>query len=283
MVSSPFPVGSPPSALVNALRSLLRPLVRLLIARGIEYPFIAELMKSIYVDVANNDFALHGKAQTDSRLSLLTGLHRKDIKRLREAGQAPNQTKGAPLSAHLIARWTGDARYLDEDGAPRPLPRLAAQGDPSFEDLVTSTNKDIRPRVILDEWLRQAIARLDVDDRVHLLTEAFVPSTGEDDKAYYFGRNLHDHIAAGVNNLLNERPPLLERNVYYDQLTPASVAELARLAREHGMQALQTLNIAALDCQERDAGNPKARCRMSFGVYFYTPPTTIDTDNSHGQ
>ncbi len=281
MADTSPPVVGPSAALIGALRQVLRPLVRLLIARGIAFPYLAELLKSVYVEVAVNDFTLPDKPQTDSRLSLLTGLHRKDVKRLREEGQAAGHGKNAPLSAQLIGRWLGDARYLAPDGTPRALPRLAAHGDPSFEGLVASTNKDIRPRAILDEWLRQSIAKLDVDDRVHLMTNAFVPSAGEDDKSYYFGRNLHDHMATGVDNLLGERPPLLERNVYYDQLTPESVTALASLARDHGMRALQALNAAALDHQEQDAGNPAAGCRMSFGVYFYTPPTSAGTDGTH--
>lgn len=262
-------------ALVEALRRLLKPLLRLLIHRGFGYPQLAEMLKGLFVEVADESFRLPGKTQTDSRISLLTGVHRKDVKRLRESGEdAAGKKSAPPLSAQLIARWTGDAHYLDENGAPRPLARLASQ-DPSrsFEALVQGSSKDIRPRAVLDEWLRQGLARLDEDDQVHLLTAAFLPEEGREEKAYYFGRNLHDHMAAGVHNLLGATPPLLERNVYYDQLSPDAVDELARLSREHGMEALQVINRAALNLQERDHGKAEANQRMSFGIYFFRPPT----------
>lgn len=269
-----IPPGSdgPSPALVNAIRRLLRPLVKLLIGRGIGFPFMAEMLKGLYVEVADQHFTLSNKPQTDSRISLLTGLHRKDVKRLRAETAAPIRTKAAPLTAQLIAHWTGDSRYHLTPGKPVPLERLAKNNpNQSFEQLVTEVNKDIRPRAVLDEWLRQGIARLDKDDQVHLLIDAFIPQAGLDEKFYYFGRNLHDHVATGVNNLLGEHPPLLERNVYYDRLTPASVDALTKLAREQGMQALQTVNAAALDLQEQDNGKSAAGRRMSFGVYFYTP------------
>lgn len=270
------PPSLPDPTLVGAVRRLLRPLVKLLIARGVGFPALSEIIKGVYVEVANQDFRIDTKPPTDSRINLITGIHRKDVKRLREDGgnTAPGK---APLTAQLIAIWTGADRYLDNHGAPRPLKRLAGTGEePSFDELVTSVSKDIRPRAVLDEWLRASTVRLDKDDYVHLLTQAFVPSRDESDKLYYFGRNLHDHLAAGVHNLLGDGAPLLERNVYYDRLTPESVAALAALSREQGMQALQALNRAAFERQDQDSGDPAAQERMSFGVYFFATGNHIE-------
>ena len=121
---------NPPSALVAALRHLLQPLVRLLTAQGITYPMLADLLKQAYVDVAVRDFRLEGALPTDSRVTLLTGVHRKDVKRLRAPG-AP-QTEVMPemvaLGSQLAAVWTTRRELRDRNGRPRPLPRLASQG-----------------------------------------------------------------------------------------------------------------------------------------------------------
>ena len=71
------------------LARLLRPLVRLLIRSGITFPVATELLRELYVNVAENDFGLPDKEQTDSRVSLLTGIHRKEVRRLRGAGAPP--------------------------------------------------------------------------------------------------------------------------------------------------------------------------------------------------
>ena len=81
--------ASPPPKLIQALRYLLEPMVRLLLNYGMGYPAFAELMKRVYVDVADKHFALQDKPQTDSRISLLSGVHRKDVKRLRLLADAP--------------------------------------------------------------------------------------------------------------------------------------------------------------------------------------------------
>src|SRR5262245_30078545 len=69
-----------------ALTRVLHPLVRLMIARGITFSAAVELLKRVYVEVADQHFRLTDERQTDSRVSLITGLHRKDVKRLRASG-----------------------------------------------------------------------------------------------------------------------------------------------------------------------------------------------------
>lgn len=275
MNSDPVTPGRPATPIISALLRILRPLVRLLLSQGITYPVFCNLLKSVYVDVASKEFSLDGKRQTDSRLSLLTGVHRKDIKRLCQAEQSGQPPPSAvTLGGQLVAHWVSDATYLDSRKQPRALARLTRDGgERSFEALVSSVSKDIRSRAVLDEWLRLGVAHIDEKDRVCLNVEAFIPENGLPEKAHYFGHNLHDHMAAGVHNLLNEQPSLLERSVYYDQLTPASVQELASLSRQLGNHALKTINLRAMKLEHADAGALDATERMNFGIYFYTART----------
>jgi hypothetical protein len=267
-----------------AITRLLRPLVRLLLNHGLTYPYLVDLLKSVYVEVADKEFPVQGKSQTDSRISLLTGLHRKDVKRLRKEGNNgdPPMPSAVSLSTQLVARWTGLPCYLDEHGHPRPLPRLMSEGGQwSFEGLVESVSKDLRSRVVLDEWLRLGVAQVDEQDRVCLNVEAFNPKQGFDEKVYHLGLNLHDHIAAGVHHLLSDEPSLTECSVCYDRLTPESVQALTKLARDKGMQALQALHHHALELQQRDATNLGAKFRINFGFYYYS--ASMDTCPGDGQ
>jgi hypothetical protein len=263
---------------VGALRKLLRPLVKLMLSHGITYPYLSDLLKGLFVEVADQDFRLDHKPPTDSRVSLVSGVHRKDVSRLRNgAGEKAQATKSVvPLSAQLIAQWLGNARYCLEDGQPRPLPRMVSEGgDVSFEALVTSVNSDIRSRVVLDEWVHQGLATLDEAGRVCLNTQAFVPSEDAQEKAFYLGHNLHDHAAAAVHNVLGGQPPFMERSVHYSGLTPLAVQKLEALSRDLGMQTLLAINKAALESQtaspQGDEGADQAAPdrRFTLGVYFY--------------
>lgn len=261
-----MPPPAPQPAYVHAIKVLLRPLVRGLIAHGVTLPGMTALLKHIYVEAAE-DFRMSTKRLTDSRVSLLTGVHRKDVKRIRDQERATFAlSNAANIGAQVVALWTGDARYLDDTGAPAALPRMGAG---SFEELVERINRDMRPRTLLDEWLRRKLVSVDDTCHLHLNAEAFVPSQDYDDLAFYFGRNLHDHIAVSVHNLEGGERPLLERSTYFDGLSEASVNELEALARQIGMDALVKLNKEAQKCARRDSHNIDADKRFNFGLYFY--------------
>lgn len=261
--------------LLKVLRQALRPLVRLLLAKGIAYPQLIDLLKGLYVDLAVRDFPVAGKEQTDSRVSLLTGIHRKDVKRLRAL---PADEERVPetvsLGMRLINAWQ-QPPFADPDGAPKRLPRLARQGgELSFETLVSSVSKDIRARSVLDEWTRLGIARVDDEDGVRLMTDAFVPHQGFAEKAFYFGHNLHDHAAAAASNLLGERAPFLERSVHYTRLPAAVVTALAEDAEGSGMRLLKSINRKAQAAASPAEDDPAAQ-RFTFGIYFYAEPAPL--------
>lgn len=258
--------SSPPKSYVSALKLILRPLVRGLISQGMTLPNMNALLKQVYVEAAE-DFRISSKRLTDSRISLLTGVHRKDVKRIRETERStPALSPKADIGAQVVALWTGDPEFLDGHGRPRPLPR---SGEHSFDTLVQSISRDMRPRTLLDEWLRREIVVIDDNDHIVLNSAAFVPSDDYDDLAFYFGRNLHDHLSTAVHNLERPDHPLLERATYYDGLSPQSVSELEKLSRTIGMDALVQLNKRAHQLVKVDQGKENANLHFNFGLYFY--------------
>lgn len=263
--------SQPALSLVNALRRQLRPLVKFLIKSGITFPFLVDLLKELFIEVAEKDFKLNNKEQTDSRINFLTGIHRKDVKRLRNSNHNTDSIPDSvSLGAQLVASWIGTDQFLDNKQNPLALPRLIKHGGPqSFEALVISVNKDIRSRAVLDEWLDLGIVTIDKQDRVRLNTNAFIPEKGYDEKAWFFGENLHDHISSASHNMLGERPPFLDRAVFYDQLSQNSIDELRLISEQSGMRLLRKLNRRALELQTEDKTQSDNNLRMRFGIYFF--------------
>lgn len=262
------------SAFLRAVRGALLPLVRLMLARGLHFPAAAEMLKSLYVEVAEREFALDSKRQTDSRISLLTGVYRKDVKRLRL--ELPEKRESMPrdvsLGAQIVAAWNANPLCVDGEGVPKPLARFAQDGgEQSFEALVKGVSRDMHPRVVLDEWLRRGIVVMNEKNEVCLRAEAFIPEEGYAEKMFYLGHNLHDHAAAAVQNVMSGKPPTLERCVHYEGLAAADVEAIADSATKFGMRALRAVNSRAADAVKL-AGDavPLQPTRLTFGVYFYS-------------
>ncbi|MGJ4885456.1 DUF6502 family protein [Bradyrhizobium sp. HKCCYLRH3097] len=250
------------------LARLLRPLVRLCIRGGMTFPELAQLLRELFVNVAEHDFALEGKEQTDSRVSLLTGIHRKEVARLRGAGAPVNETPATlSLTSAIMARWLAAPEFTDGKGDPLPLPRVASGDAPSFEQLVSSITKDVRPRAVLDEWLDRELVTINGDEEIVLVDTGFVPRGDDERKWHYLGRNLHDHIAAAAENVSGPAPRFLERAVHYDGLSAKLAKRLEGRSRELAMDALKIANREANRALARDKGGDH---RWNFGIYIYS-------------
>jgi hypothetical protein len=260
-----------PPSLLKALRQVLRPLVRLLLRHQVTFPFLVDFLKTIFVEVAVEESERTGAKTTDSRIHLITGVHRKDVRRIRHLEPPGDDPPPAvSLAGQVIARWTGDDRFVEADGTPRPLARAADGRTPGFDDLVNAVSRqDVHPGSVLNELVRLGVAAEDPDGRVRLLAEAFVPDQDFDDKAYYFGHNVRDHLAAVDRNLAGQLPPLIERSVYYHGLPAEALPEIEKVARTAGMNAIQQVNRRAL-AQKRPGRRKSGETRrFTFGVYLY--------------
>jgi hypothetical protein len=268
--------SSAPQLLLQQIQRLLRPLVRLAITSGVTFPVMADLLRGVFVDVAARDLLSDEAARTDSRISLLSGVHRKEIRRLRTeapAGEAIPEI--VTTGSQIVARWLGTKQYCAPSGEPLPLPRLRAEAaGPSFEALVESVTTDVRPRAVLEDLLAQGVVVLEEDDLVRLNRVAFIPSSATAAQFFYFGRNLHDHIAAAAANVAAKGgAPFLDSSVHYDQLSPETAMQLLRVAYATAEQALVSVNRAAISLTEPAGPLPPAPVplrRVNFGIYIYT-------------
>lgn len=254
-------------ALSKTVKTMLKPLVKLLLQRGITYTALLEPLKQIFVEVAEESFALENKKLTDSRISLLTGVHRKEVKRLREIDTQHSIPEiKAGISAQIMALWTGHPEFLDKDGRPLSLPK---QGDaPSFEDLVYQVSKDKHPRSVLDDWINQDIVWIDDDNQVHLNEAGFVPQENMEEKLFFAGKNIGSHLTVVANNLEPNSKPMFDRAVFYRELTDESISKIEQLAHNKSLELLTEINMLGLERQQQDENQADNTAEFHFGTYF---------------
>jgi len=264
------PDGS--GVLIQAVRKLLKPVIKLMISRGITLPTFYQLLKSTYVEVAEEDFALENRRLTDSRISLITGVHRKDVQKLRHTDiELETEPGSISLGTRLVSTWIAGSRYLDSKGNPLVLPiKSDVRSQPSFEKLVQEiSRKDLHPRVVLDELVRLGIVSTDDKNQVQLNVEAFVPDSSADEKTWYFGENMATHLATGVHNLIGKKPVMFERSVSYSGLSREDVSQLEKKINSLGVAALKKVNQQALAMKEkREKQGRPGKYRFTFGLFF---------------
>lgn len=264
------PSDSREQILLASAADVLRPLVALLVGRGVQYGTMADLVKAIFVEAAQAQVTGGGSARVISRLSVATGIHRKEVKRLLALAGATRPQAGESVASEVFARWLSDRRYLNAGGRPKVLPRLAAARGPSFESLARAVSNDVHPRTILEELLRLKLVELDADDRVTLLAAGFVPASEERHLMRLLADNVRDHLAAAVSNVSGEGPKFLEQAIFADSLSEATVREIDRIAREHWTHTFQQLvpQVQALIDAEDRAGRT-GRHRARVGMYSF--------------
>jgi hypothetical protein len=263
---------APPGLTLERVLRVLRPLVRLLMHAGVTYPALATALKRVFLDEARAELRRRGMAGTDSALTLLSGVHRRDVRALtRGPARAPATTPAPPLSlaSEVVGLWVNHPDFRDAAGAPRQLARGA--GEPgSFDDLVHRVSRDVRPRAVLDELLRLGVAS-ENEGGVQLAAAAFVPRQGFDELSFLFAANLHDHAAAAVANLRGEAN-FLEQAVFVDQISEASARHLQQAAVAAWRRAMAEVLAEARSRFDADQALPahERRERARFGVYYFS-------------
>ena len=253
----------------QVLLSLMRPIARAMIAHGVTLNLATETLKRALVEEAAKSAASPDKT-TDSQISLLTGLHRKDVKRLR--GDEPASLKRPVLNACAlaIAEWTTQRRFLDAKGKPKRLPRAGSKRQAGFDTLVHSARIDLPPATVLDALEAQgAVTQAGEDGLIALVRDAFIGGPDSEELILSYEKNLRAHLDIATANLLSEgKDRQFERAGHYNKLKPADVAELDKKARALAMKMLTELNKLALARQSRAAGDETANQRFAVGAYI---------------
>ena len=262
--------GAPPSdEVLRSLGSVLAPLVRLLLASGLDYTRVIAELKLLFIEQAQLELMRGGQADTNSAISLLSGVHRKDVREWRENKLGARIAQGVSMSSQVFARWVQDPLYRDRRKHPKPLPRFGTA--PSFETLARSVTQDVHPYTVLTELIRLGLVQIEErkgEEYVVPNRDGFVPPPGSRELLELFAGNLSDHASAAVANLLGS-PPRLEQSVFAEGITRESAEHLGALARKLWAHARSEMIAEASHRYEADKHRDDATFRARFGTYYW--------------
>lgn len=205
----------------SACRALLKPVASFLLKCGLTWREFAAISKSVFVEVASREYGLRGRPTNISRVAILTGIGRKDVKKLREEQDQQVSTRGdkATGATAVLSGWHQDPDFLDASGKPRVL--SAVEGAGSFVALCERYAGDI-PAVAMLKELRRVGAIVERNGKLTVTSRSYTPAqsdpqwvmsaahvfqdlgnnlsynldAGEDEPSQFLGRAMNSHIRA---------------------------------------------------------------------------------------
>jgi hypothetical protein len=264
------------NALSRFIMLLMKPVVRILLRSGVGFSDFAEWAKLTYVEIAEKEFGVEGRVQSTSRISILTGLHRKEVARIRkdlEQGGVSERNVPANRAERVVNAWLRESRYSSDESKPLDLPYSSdTDCEPSFESLVKSYSGDIHSRTLLDELIRiGAVSQLS-NDHLRLERAGYVPSTESVEQLGIAGQSAHDLIATLANNINPESSGrYFQRSVAYRHLSNESVSEFKEYSELENEKLLLKLNkwLAQRDMSIEEQETADCQYRVGVGVYYF--------------
>ncbi len=248
------------------LGAVLEPVIRLMLRVGITWKEFSELSKAKFVEVATADFGIRGRPTNVSRVAILTGLDRRDVRKLRSAAPEP-ATKGYQSKAsQILGAWHHDAAFLDADGTPALLP---ADGEgATFAELVRRYAPALPVTAMLKELKSaEAIEQLD-DGRVRALTRAYVPRGVSAERLRLWSSVLADMANTIEHNLSRDQdtPARFERRAVNLRVDRQSLPEFRRIVETEGQAFLERVD-DWLSAHQAPADGPDDGIRLGVGLY----------------
>lgn len=267
------------SAALKACRHFMVPLARFLLGIGVGYREFSEISKLAFVQVASDEFGIRGRKTNMSRVSVMTGLNRKEIRKVRDRLEnedwALDPTLSKPVS--VLSEWYTNPHYLTRNRSPKPLSVDSAIEGESFADLVRTVGGDVPPGAMLKE-LQRAGSVKEVSPGNWLPVERQYSPRGIDlFQIQRFGECLHDlaqTITTNYMKLEGSANRLFEFRAWSDRVDPKSIDKLKKIVSVQGKDYLATVDNWLYEHSVTDKGStPAEPIRCGVGVYYFETPS----------
>jgi len=252
----------------NACQLLLRPVAALLMKCGITWKEFADLAKPVFVQIATEQFGIRGRPTNVSRVSILTGISRKEVARQRKLlasadGAALTKTNDA---SRLLSGWHQDPAYLDAGGAPLPLVERGPV--PSFESLFQSYGGDTPHQTLLKEMKAAGSIAAGDDGRLVALRRYHMPAAMSEENIRLFGSNLFDHAMTLERNVTSRKSKHhFEGFADDERIRPTAAEEFRRFVDERGQKFLEEIDDWLSRHRVTEEDTDCVPIRLGVGVY----------------
>jgi len=262
------------SKILSAFQLVLRPVVKILLRYGIGYNEFAEIVKTAFVDVSTTEFGIRGRPTNISRVAVMTGLTRKEVRRLRtkiESGECSVTVKSTPIT-EILHRWHADSEFLDSDGRPATLAFSGERG--SFSSLVRKYGGDVPAGAMRTELKRVGSIGEDKKGNLSVRLRSFWPS----DKAGKLESSLVHHVYPMLSTVAHNTEIESEGNgntfpqyaAYSINIDTKDRPKLKRMCSDRLLNLAESFDDLFIAYESsRDAQDSKQTAPIMVGLYYF--------------
>jgi hypothetical protein len=262
--------------LVHTLRSVLRPLARILFRAGVRFDEFVELLRGIYVEITIRDAVESGQNISTGRISILSGVSKRDVERLVSSDdwlRIPKPTDAAALAA-VLHRWHTDSAFLGPYGVPLELP-ITGQSGRNFTDLVGGSPIHIDAVSAYEQLLAAKMIARSGDTHVKVLSRSYVmPEPLSSEMLEHFGSSMTNLASTlDFNMTPSHKAKRLERTVFPDDGLPEELrSEFDQFVRERAQELISDVDDWLAAAARRPIKNPGQRTNTGLSVFQYVTP-----------
>jgi hypothetical protein len=270
--------------LLRSVFALFVPMTRLMLRYGITFDQFSDVAKEAFVRVAFSDTDGRGRPTNASRVSVKTGISRKEVSRIRDligSGATTLDQKDVNRSgppAKVLHAWHTDPRFSDSKGVPRVLEFEGSEE--SFAALVRAVAGDVPPGAVRAE-LRKAGAILDTEAGSLVAKKRFFAPGNADEKAITALSGILFPLMSGIDH--NSEPGrsndgYIQRFAFSDGLSPNLIPVFRDWSRSEATKFIESIDdwLAEHESKSVDDGQTDGRNIVGIGVYYYEGPTAED-------
>ncbi len=240
---------------MRAAERLMRPVVEMLLRSGITWKEFSDLSKTVFVNVATEDYGRKGRPTNISRVAILTGLSRREVTRLRKQPEhAPAAPADSSIStaARVLSGWHQDPDFQDDEGRPAVLARSGPH--PSFESLMKRYAGDIPPVALFKELLSVNAVRESDDGTLTALSRYYMPAPLDGNAVLRAGEVWRD-LGENINYNLarcDDGPGRFEGRATNQKLSRKALDALRTMVEQKGQALLEETDQWLSDHESED-------------------------------
>lgn len=274
--------GAPDGSSIPArcFQGLLRPVVRFALRRSMKLHDLIELMKITFVQVAAEELEQDQERSSVSRISAMTGVHRKDVTRIQESEEPFRPSES--IIAKVMGHWQTAHHFTTKNGKPRVLSIEGRHSE--FAKLVESVNGgNLSAYAVLFEMERIGIVER-TETGAKLIWRDYAPAPAVEEALTMLSEDTEDLFTAVDENVFHRSDiPNLHLKTEFDEIPERAIPQIRQWLLEEGSKFHARARSFLAQFDRRSRSKSEKKYRVAYGSFSAVGLNETKQDDRSGR